>query len=88
MSCIESMFVEKGGNIELNRFWAYSLLKSMKIHQGKVTTTKRRYSPVEFRKMNKEFLKELAHKVEMEEIPPKLILKWDKTATKNVHSNM
>ena len=89
MSGKQSLLAEKGGPVELNRFWAYSLLTRMKFVKRKVTTSKSKYSPAHFEHLKQVFLKEIADTVEMKEIhvPPELILKWDQTGMKIVPSN-
>ena len=54
--------------------------------QRKGTTAKSKYSEVNFAEKKKEFLEELRATVEMEEIPPELILNWDQTGIKLVPS--
>ena len=51
-----------------------------------MTTAKSRYSPAEFEHLKKEHLKDVSDTVEMEEIPPKLVLNWDQTGVKIVPS--
>ena len=75
---------EFGGHVELNRHWARSLLSQMNFVQRKGTTAKAKYSEADFAKKKREFLDELVTIVEMEEIPPELILNWDQTGIKLV----
>ena len=83
----QSSLVEFGGHIHLTRHWAYSLLHRMKFVQRKVTTAKSKYSVADFDKLKESFLQEVITTVEMEEIPPDLILNWDQTGVKIVPSN-
>ena len=75
---------EFGGYIELNRPWANSLLVRMKFVQRKATTTKNKFSVSNFSQLKKEFLDDVTSTVEMENIPPELILNWDQTGIKTV----
>ena len=44
LSCNHSRLVQFGGDIELNRQWAYSLLRCMSFVKQKTTTAKSKYS--------------------------------------------
>ena len=81
------MLVEFGGHVELNRHWAYSLLHRMNFVQRKVTTAKSKYAITDFDCVKTEFLEDVVATVEMEEIPPELILNWDQTGIRIVPSN-
>ena len=87
LSCDRSKLAEFGGHVMLNRFWAYSLLKRMKFVKRKVTTAKSKHVVAEFEHLKEEFLQDVVTTVEMEEIPPELILNWDQTGLKIVPSN-
>ena len=52
--------------------------------QRKGTTAKAKYSEINFAEKKREFLDKLIAIVEMEEIPPELILNWDQTGIKLV----
>ena len=80
----KSKLEEFGGHILLNRPWAYSLLKRMKFVQRKVTTTKNKFSVANFAELKEEFLDDVVSTVEMEGIPPELVLNWDQTGIKIV----
>ena len=73
-------------HLELNRFWAHSLLRRMNFVQRKGTTALSKYSFVDFDGVKKEFLDNIVTTVEMEEIPAELILNWDQTGIKIVPS--
>lgn len=75
---------EFGGHVALNRHWAHSLLSRMNFVQRKGTTAKARYSETAFAEKKSEFLNQLIQIVEMDEIPPELILNWDQTGIKLV----
>lgn len=87
LTCNRSMLAEYGGHVELNVDWAYSLLRRMKFVQRKVTTAKSKHAVAEFRELKEQFLAEVVATVEMEEIPPELILNWDQTGIKIVPSS-
>ena len=70
---------EFGGSLRLNRHWAYSLLRRMKFVRRKGTTSKSKYSDVNFSALKKSFLDNVVTTVLMEEIPGELIMNWDQT---------
>ena len=78
--------VKNGGHIELNRHWAYSLYKRMGFVQRKPTTSKGKYSLENFHSLKRSFLDDVVATVEIEEIPPELILNWDQTGIQLVPS--
>ncbi len=80
----KSKLVEFGGHICLNRTWAYSLLRHMKFVKRKATTAKSKLAVEDFAQRKREFLNDLVTTVEMEEIPPELVLNWDQTGIKLV----
>ena len=84
LTCDRSMLVEFGGYVELNRHWAYSLLHQMNFVQRKATTAKSKYAIADFDCVKRE---SVVATVEMEEIPPELILNWDQTGIRIVPSN-
>ena len=51
----------------------------MKFVRQKATTSNSKYSPADFEDVKKRFLDEICQVVEMEEIPPELMLNWDQT---------
>ena len=75
---------EFGGHIELNRHWALSLLHRMNFIQRKATTAKGKYSLENFAVKKAEFLDDLVTTVQMEDVPPELVLNWDQTGIKLV----
>ena len=81
------MLAEYGGHVELNVDWAYSLLRRMKFVQRKVMTAKSKHAVAEFLELKEQFLADVVATVEMEEIPPELILNWDQTGIKIVPSS-
>ena len=86
MTCDRSLLAEFGGHVELNRHWAYSLLRRMKFVQRKATTAKCKYAIADFERVKGKFLDDVVATVEMEEIPPQLILNWDQTGIRIVPS--
>ena len=85
LSCDKTILAEFGGHVQLNRHWAYTLLKCMKFVQRKVTTAKSKHAPVDFAALTKAFLADMVATVTMEEIPAELIVNWDQTGIKIVH---
>ena len=59
----------------------------MKFVQRKVTTAKSKHTIADFTWLKEEILQDVVATVEMEEIPPELILNWDQTEIKIVPSN-
>ena len=87
LTCDRSLLVKFGGHVELSKHWAYSMLHRMKFVQRKVTTAKSKHTIADFTWLKEEFLQDVVATVEMEEIPPELILNWDQTGIKIVPSN-
>ena len=79
LKCNPGLLPERGGHIELNRFWARSLLQRMDFVQRKVSTAKSKHTAVDFVELKKTFLTDFHATVTMEEIPAELILNWDQT---------
>ena len=71
--------VENGGHIKLNRHWDYGFFTRMGFVQRKPTIAKSKFSVENFAAKKKKFLDYLVTTVEMEEIPPELIINWDQT---------
>lgn len=76
--------VEFGGHIDLSLTWAYSLLSRMKFVKRRATTSKSKFSPENFAQLKADFLDDLSSIVELEDIPPELVLNWDQTGIKLV----
>ena len=72
--------IEFGGHIELNRAWAFTLLRRMKFVKRKATTAKSKLSNIDFARAKKDFLESIVTTVEMEEIPAELS-NWYKAGT-------
>lgn len=84
LKCNQLMLAEFGGPIQLNRYWSHSLLKWMNFVQRKATTSKSKYTVVNFAQLKKAILVNMTTTVTMEETPPELILNWDQTGIKFV----
>ena len=87
LSCNRSRLIEFGGDVELKKQWAYSLLRRMKFVKRKATTAKSKHSTADFARLKQQFLADVVTTVEMEEIPAELILNWDQTGIKIVPSS-
>ena len=74
--------------MELNKFWAHSLMKRMNFVQRKVITSKSKSSLVDFEEKKAAFLDAVTETVFMEEIPAELVLNWDQTGIKLVPSSV
>lgn len=83
----KNRLVENGGHIKFNRHWAYGFFKRMGFVPRKPTTAKSKLSVENFAAKKKEFLDDVVTTVEMEEIPPELILNWDQTGIRLVPSS-
>ncbi len=68
MAYNRSRLAEFGGDVEINRQWAYSLLQRMSFVKRKATTAKSKYSTANFAQVKKQFLADVVTTVEMEEI--------------------
>ena len=75
---------EFGGHIDLSLTWAYSLLSRMKFVKRRATTAKSKFSPENFAQLKADFLDDLSSNVELEDIPPELVLNWDQTGIRLV----
>ena len=87
MICTKTKLVEFGGYVQLNRHWAYALLKCMKFVQRMAPTAKSKYTQVNFEMLKKSFLADMVATVTMEEIPAYPILNRDQTGIKIVPSS-
>ena len=79
LSIHQSQLVEFGGHINLSKEWAYKLLHRMNFVKRKATTAKSKYTPEDFARQKQAFLDEVVGVMEMEELPPELILNGDQT---------
>ena len=79
-----SMLAELGGPVDLNKYWAHSVLKRMKFAQRKATTSKGKHTMTNFTQLKQSFLDDVVEAVTMEDIPAELILNWDQTGIKLV----
>ena len=84
LKCNQRMLAECGGHIELNRFWARSLLRRTNFVQRKVSTAKSKHTVANLAALKRSFLSDFHTTVTMEEIPAELIFNWDQTGIKLV----
>ena len=73
--------------MQLNRHWAYALLKQITFFQRKATTAKSKLASMDFAQLKKSFRADVVATATMEEIPAKFILNWDQTGIKIVPSS-
>ena len=81
LSIDRTQLAEFGGHIHLSGEWAYKLLHLMNFVKRKATTAKSKHAPEDFARLKQVFLDEVVGVVEMEEVPPELILNWIKRAS-------
>ena len=67
-----------GGGISLTKDWAKSLLHRMGMVKRRASA-KAKVSVDEFEKLKAEFFLDIKNVVDMDEIPPALIINWDQT---------
>ena len=80
-----TMLVQHGGHIQITKAWALSLLKRMGYVKRKATTKSTPgMSGEEFKRVRKEFLKQIAGIVKLQDIPDNLIINLDQTGIKLV----
>ena len=76
-----SQLEEYGGMIKLNKEWAKSILRRMGFTKRKANS-KSKVLPTNFEEIKRNYLSDIQAVVEMEDIPPELVINWDHTATK------
>ena len=76
-----------GEDVELNRQWAYLLLRRINFTKQKATTAKSKHSTADFAWQKQQFLVDVVTTTEMVEIPAEFILNWDQTGIKTVPSS-
>lgn len=81
MKSNRGMLVEFGGHVQLNKYWARSLLQRMNFVQRKAATAKSKHTDGNLRALN------FQSTVSMEEIPPELVFNWDQTSIQIVPSS-
>ena len=79
----KSLLIENGGPLELTKNWAKSLLFRMGFVKRR-GNTKVKVSVEHFETLKTQFLLDIKATVEMQEIPPELIINWDQTGIKIV----
>ena len=72
-----------GGHVVLTKDWADYLLHHLGYVKRK-SNSKDKVTPNDFTQMKSNFLADICAIVEMEEIPPALVLNWDHTGLKYV----
>ena len=71
---------------KLNKEWAKSVLRRMGYAKRKANS-KCKVNPINFDEIKQQYLIDIHAAVEMEDIPPSLVINWDHTATKIVPSS-
>ncbi len=79
--------VEFGGHIDLNCSWGYSIFNRMDFVRRKTTTAKSKFFQGKSFSAKINSLSDVVGIVQMEEIPPPLIINWDQTGLKIVPSS-
>ena len=79
----KSLLKENGGSLELTKNWAKSILYRMGFVKRR-GNTKAKVSVLHFEALKTQFLFDIKAVVEMQEIPPELIINWDQTGIKIV----
>ena len=87
MKSNRGMLVEFGGHVQLNKYWARSLLQRMNFVQRKATTARSKHTDVNLRALKQQFLTDFHSIISMEEIPPELVFNWDQTGIHIVPSS-
>lgn len=67
------------GGIEITKGWAQSLLSRMGMVKRKACS-KNKVAPEHFDSLKEQFLLDIKQLVDLEDIPPALIINWDQTA--------
>lgn len=73
-----SLLKENGGHVECSKSWAKSFLHRMGYVKRKATT-KAKVNVAEFESIKAQFVFDIQAIVELEEIPPEMIINWDHT---------
>ena len=79
----KSLLKENGGSLELTKNWAKSILYRMGFVKRR-GNTKAKVSVLHFEALKTQFLFDIKAVVEMQEIPPELIINWEQTGIKTV----
>ena len=82
----KNLLAKYGGHIVINKSWARYLLQRMNYVKRKACS-KAKVSVPNFDEVKANFLCDIKATVEMEEIPPSLIINWDHTSLKYVPSS-
>ena len=73
-----NLLESNGGHIHLTKFWAKYLMQRMGLVKRRAST-KAKPSIMEFTKLKEQFKFDIHAIIEMEEIPPELVINWDQT---------
>ena len=73
-------------DIKLNKKWARSVLRRMDFTKRRANS-KSKILPDNFEEIKEQFLTDVQSVIDMEEVPPSLVLNWDHTAMKIVPSS-
>ena len=73
-------------DIKLNKEWARSVLRRMGFTKRRANS-KSKILPDNFEEIKEQFLTDVQSVIDMEEVPPSLVLNWDHTAMKIVPSS-
>ena len=73
-----SLLAENGGPITLSKSWAKSVLYRLNFVKRRGTATSK-ITVKNFEELKEQFLLDIKAVVEMEEIPPELVINWDQT---------
>lgn len=87
MTYDKHMLEEFGGHVQLNRYWAHSMMTRMEFVKRRASTAKSKHSVANFAELKQLFLNDVVTTVTMEDIPPELIMNWDQTGIKLVPSS-
>ena len=73
-------------DIKLNKEWARSVLRRMGFMKRRANS-KSKILPDNFEEIKEQFLTDVQSVIDMEEVPPSLVINWDHTAMKIVPSS-
>ena len=85
MSYDKDMLEEFGGHVWLNRHWAHSMMSRMSFVKRRGSTAKSKHSITDFAELKQLFLNDVVTTVTMEDIPPELIMNWDRQGSNWSH---
>ena len=74
------------GGIKLHKEWARSVLRRMRFTKRRASS-KSKVTPDNFTEIKEQFLIDVEAVIDMEEVPPSLVINWNHTAMKTVPSS-